>query len=529
MPVRQLEMPPPGLGIPLRDVLGLEVFKRTRAEVVYGEDQLDRPVRWVHTSELAEVAPLLKGGELLLTTGLGLANGGPAAQTTYIDELADHGLTALALELGWTFKTLPEALFLAAKRRDLPLIALHEIVPFVEITEEVQMRLVHRQIDQLRVDLDLQRLLHEVLLRQEGLSGIVLSLSQLLGCPAILETAAGQTVAAAGVTLGSHPKPLKADSRARVASVEVLGETWGYLYLVKPATEKRHLVASALEHGSTAVALSLLLDRQTLPPRARLRCDFLDDLLAGRFRSKGDLIVRAGLLGFRIAPGQRLVAFALGGYRPEDEQIALYSAETAAAEAGIEITAAIEGTIYGVLAASVGVDGLALATHLLRRIDEIMYRRGALRNARLAVGSISGDIELLSRSLRDAQATLDLATELGTVERCVTARGMAADRLCARLVDDPELLSIIEEELGPLRRYDAEHHTELLKTLRTVLLSGSSKTAAAHSLHVRRQSLYGRIAKIEQLLEGDLNDPERRVSLILALKAHDLLERRMRA
>ena len=96
---------------------------------------------------------------------------------------------------------------------------------------------------------------------------------------------------------------------------------------------------------------------------------------------------------------------------------------------------------------------------------------------------------------------------------------MAADRFCAKLVDDAEILSIIGEELGPLQRYDAEHHTELLKTLRTMLVYGSSKTAAARSLHVRRQSLYQRIAKIEQLMEGDLSDPERRVSLIFALKA----------
>ena len=36
------------------------------------EAALDRPVSWVHVSELVDPTPFLAGGELLLTTGLAL-------------------------------------------------------------------------------------------------------------------------------------------------------------------------------------------------------------------------------------------------------------------------------------------------------------------------------------------------------------------------------------------------------------------------------------------------------------------------
>ncbi|MEX0743382.1 MAG: PucR family transcriptional regulator ligand-binding domain-containing protein, partial [Actinomycetota bacterium] len=38
---------------------------------VAGEESANRPIRWVHISELEDPTPWLKGGELLLTTGTG--------------------------------------------------------------------------------------------------------------------------------------------------------------------------------------------------------------------------------------------------------------------------------------------------------------------------------------------------------------------------------------------------------------------------------------------------------------------------
>ncbi len=41
------------------------------------------PVRWVHPSELADIAPLLRGGDLVLTTGIALPED-DAALTSYV-------------------------------------------------------------------------------------------------------------------------------------------------------------------------------------------------------------------------------------------------------------------------------------------------------------------------------------------------------------------------------------------------------------------------------------------------------------
>jgi len=88
------------VSLTLGEVLELASVRRARPEVLHGHHLLHRPVRWVHTSELAEAAFLLKGGELLLTTGQGLFGRGAVGETAFVEALAASGVTALALELG---------------------------------------------------------------------------------------------------------------------------------------------------------------------------------------------------------------------------------------------------------------------------------------------------------------------------------------------------------------------------------------------------------------------------------------------
>ncbi|MGO4759557.1 PucR family transcriptional regulator ligand-binding domain-containing protein, partial [Streptomyces sp. 2MCAF27] len=59
----------------IQEVLALPVMAAGRPRVIGGRDHLDRPVRWVHISDLTDLTDLLEGGELVLTTGLPLSGG----------------------------------------------------------------------------------------------------------------------------------------------------------------------------------------------------------------------------------------------------------------------------------------------------------------------------------------------------------------------------------------------------------------------------------------------------------------------
>ena len=125
------------MSLTVSDLLAMPVLAAARPEVVAGSALASRPIRWVHTSEIYDIAPLLKGGEVLFTTGLGLVASSPKAQGDYVRALAAKGVAALVMELGRTFTAPPGSMVEAARETGLPLVVLHGVVPFIEVTEQV--------------------------------------------------------------------------------------------------------------------------------------------------------------------------------------------------------------------------------------------------------------------------------------------------------------------------------------------------------------------------------------------------------
>ena len=70
-------------------------------EVVAGHEGLGRPVRWVHTTELPDIAELLREGDLVLTTGIALpsAEAGLVEFATSLVESGEFGLPGAGVGL----------------------------------------------------------------------------------------------------------------------------------------------------------------------------------------------------------------------------------------------------------------------------------------------------------------------------------------------------------------------------------------------------------------------------------------------
>ncbi|WP_042403791.1 PucR family transcriptional regulator [Streptacidiphilus carbonis] len=135
----------------LREILSFDVLGDAAPEILCGGKGLDRPVRWVHSSEIYEIGPLLSGGELLLTTGLGLAGADAGARRHYVRELAERGVAGIAVELGRTLTEMPYELVDESRRRGLPLVALRAVVPFIRIAEAANTAIVTQSLTDRRL------------------------------------------------------------------------------------------------------------------------------------------------------------------------------------------------------------------------------------------------------------------------------------------------------------------------------------------------------------------------------------------
>jgi purine catabolism regulator len=116
--------------------------------LVSGEESARAHVRWVHSTELTDPTPWLKGGELLLTMGIQLDS--PRMQRELIDRLADHEIVGLGFGTGFTHKKLPAALVTAARKREFPLFEVPYELPFIAITERAFAQLVNERYEMLQ-------------------------------------------------------------------------------------------------------------------------------------------------------------------------------------------------------------------------------------------------------------------------------------------------------------------------------------------------------------------------------------------
>ena len=190
---------------------------RGQPQVMAAADRLDNPVRWVHVIEFPDAARLLRGGELVLTTGIALPDEGPLLEA-YVAGLAGVGASALAVELGRKYTGgLPAGFVAAAEARPLPLIVFQREVPFIEITEAVHAQIINDQLDQLRGSARLHEVFTDLAVAGAGPGEILRQASELAGRPLILEDLSHHVLACEPA--GADPAQLLAGFEARSRAV----------------------------------------------------------------------------------------------------------------------------------------------------------------------------------------------------------------------------------------------------------------------------------------------------------------------
>lgn len=531
-------------GITVQRALELPGLRGGLPEVVTGADQLRRTVRWVHAGEVPNIASLLKGGELLLTTGLGLG-ARPAEQRAFVRELAERGIAALVVELGPRFARLPAALVDTARAAGLPLVQLHREVPFVTVTEEVHTEIVNGHYALLRRAEEVHRRCTDALLSGGGVPQVLAILAEFSGNPVFLETAEGRLLYAAGagsacadplqVWEGLRGRPEdRAEPPAGAVLVEVPGGGPGAgavrarlaLLAVESALLPVHRIAAERAAGSLAVVL--MQARQEEELAARGRGDFLTDLAEGRI-SPDDAPAQARVLGFKPGASPLLPMImripdglpAGGGWavlaRAVSEEL------TAVGVPVLLGVRPVEGRVPLLLGLRTEAERGTVADRVAAALRAGVERAGMRRAGAqppVVVAGVAGGWAAAASGLRHAAETATAAQ--GLPDRAwYDARRLDIDLLLWRLHqhDGTALAAFVDRAIGPLRAHDRRSKPPLLPTLQTYLAHAGRKAETARELHLNRQTLYNRLARIGELLGTDLDDPQTVLALSLALRA----------
>ncbi|WP_158852107.1 PucR family transcriptional regulator [Saccharothrix deserti] len=521
------------------DVLALPVLAAGLPTVVTGESELDRPVRWVHITELTDPASFLKGGELVLTTGMPLPTD-PSLVRRYVDELADVGASALVIELVRRFHRPPDALVRACRTRGLPLVSLAKDVNFVEITQVVHALILGNHAEAMRRTQQIHDAFTALTLRGAGPEDVMRAAAEMSGHTVVLENLAHQAVicepagrtvedALTGWERRSRAVPPGDDTDVRgpegwlVTPVEYRGERWGRVAmlptLVPPAPGKPTRAARAfgpedvtvLERTAMTLTIARLIHATTWERRAHR--NLLQDIAEQRHRSPDEARVRAAALGLPTKDGRFLAVLV-----------------DTSAELETSLADALEPTFGPVLVGelSPGRVGVLLSPRPAQpwRPAVEQLSRTALDvdpSAVISVGSEVADLAHAARSFREAARVAEAVLPDSPGKPFHELSDIGLRQLLYTLREDVRVQDYVERQIGRLVEHDTRHHTDLLPTLRHYLDAAGNKTTAARRGDLSRQTLYQRLRAIERLLDCDLESGERRTELHVALMALGVL------
>jgi DNA-binding PucR family transcriptional regulator len=507
--------------VQLRNLLDLEDL---HLSLLTGAEHLDRPIRWVVTTDMPDPSRYLAGDELVLT---GLVWRRSAADSEpFVAALAASGVSALAAgdaALG----AVPDDLVEACRRYRVPLFEVPIDVAFATVTEAVVRRLSAQRAGDLATVLDRhRRLLSAGSEAGGGLDAVLDLVSRDLGLACWVLSPTGRRVAGPaslppGLELRLAREFLHADRLPAVVTPD--GDRVFSVLPVRPgqahritdwcvvvesdarswATERRHLVEE----------LVALVGAEREELARRLRNPLASELVE---------LVMAGAETAAFLPQLRAC-----GLDPDGPHLVIVAAapDGVAAEALDELLRPVAPRVVvgpaGAGAAGlvpVGDGGRGDAVERIRTaVHALEPGLGALR---LHVG-VSG-VAAGARGLRGAAEEARYACQLAAL-RPGRAAVVGDDELSSHLlllagVPDDLRRTFRERVLGPVDDYDRQHRSDLVPTLRAFLDGNCSWTRCAELLHVHVNTLRYRIERIEQLTGRDLSTLPDRVDLFLALR-----------
>lgn len=508
--------------VPVRWVLDqadLRIRLRGGASGVGGEISL------VLTTELADPAKWLSGGELVLTTGISLPPGSDDRRR-YLQRLHESGVAGVGFGVGLTFDQIPQELLSAAEELGLPLLEIPLRTPFAAVVQRVSSRIAALQYDAvLRASRAQPRITRAVV--SGGPQEVAAELGRALRASVVVLDPSGTVIA-------SHPRNLNVTTVNLVRDAVEPGAASAVAVLAEGVTVAQQSIrVGGRSHGVLGV-----VSETALSPVDQVLLGHANSLLALDFEKP-----------VRLKEAQlRLNEQALG---------LILTGESNLEPAWAQLSQAADhrGRIRAlVVQADSDPQTEADTAHLLRRVSATIMDQldqaghpvfvhcadkwltvllpGAEADeiAAALVGGIDGSLRRTIRMglsgmlpLAKLAEAVDNARLAASVAECgrppLEFSAMAGSALLSFGESRDVLVALGGAVLTPVLDHDAEFGTGLLTSLRAYLEANGHWESAAAAVGVHRHTMRKRIETAEALLGVDLAIARVRAELLLAILA----------
>ena len=446
----------------------------------------------------------------------------------------------------------------AAEHLALPLFVLPAGTNVAEAEQGALRVIVEHQAALYRRAQDAYRQLTELAIGGRGLAAIVERLAHLAGKPAAMEDAAGVLRVYSLPRDGWLPRleasallsENTADLQVWLRTVSVSASDPPVAQLALPGGVLARLVAPiagregvvgflsllgeprrftevdrlAVARGAAACAIENLRQQAALDAQDQLQIGVAEELLLSNGTNLAAVRERALRLGYDLSSPYAALVFRLPGARGADPAELVRAAERELARR--QVRALLRP----------GEAGLAVLYPLAEAIPEPALKKLAdgLRAAlatrlgqpalSVGVGRLHAGVEGLRLAYQEAEQALSLGLLVLGGGRTIYFGDLGLYRLLFNVGEKDELAAFHAELLGKLLDYDLRNGADLVNTLAAYFAARNSPTEAAERMHVHRNTFLYRLHRIREITGLDLDDPETRLALHLALRIGETLQ-----
>ncbi|HMC04909.1 MAG TPA: helix-turn-helix domain-containing protein [Actinomycetota bacterium] len=448
----------------------------------------------------------------------------------------------------------PIGVFHAINRRgggfdqaDLDLLTLVAPLMAASVQSAQMFRELREKSRQLERAVFLQAELSRTALDAPGMEPLAERLADLIARPVMVLDSALRPIASARWPEGHAPSQSwlrrtrlterDPDDQPVVTPIAVGTHFGGYLAVLPAGASLDVLDTRAIEHAAGIFALEMLREQSAYEVESRLKGDVLQDLFTCSYRDEEEAAGLLRRLGYTL-PGAYRVARVEAAAAPGDRegrparwqeemqgpQSRLYSAlnEVCAKVLGVAAVAPWRSGFLLLLPAYNPEGDFQVAQELFEHFRSVGDQvRPGLRLS-LCLGSAVAAVGALGQSLEEAERALAVARTLEIVDRPLAFEHLGVYRVLLGPNNARDRRDFVDEALGSVVRYDMEHGTDLVDTLRAWVAADYNVGEAASRMYVHANTLKYRLKRVRALLGGDPSRGDLRLQVELALKMLDL-------
>src|SRR5882762_2589435 len=541
------------------------------AKLVAGADGLDHPVEWVRLMETPEVQP--RAGDLMFTSGFPIKDD-MAAQIRLVGRIADSGGAGLVVRPLPYLRKLPPEMLSEADRLNVPLFTIAADVQFIDLMAPLLERIINAEHWRLKRSLEIHKRFTELVLDGKGVTEICRTLADLLESSVVIEDASFHLLAHAGSSADPHRKetilrqgtpqrvlfdpqiqrmlreveanraPVKVPpfphvgmSRERlIAPILAGGQVLGYISVLDHPPHNEELAFMAIEQAALVLALAVAKERELSEVEGRVRGEFLEDLLHGTYGDESAAQRRARHLGYPLQGSHIVMLVDIDDFRGFNRarQISEDAIQSLKRDFLRRVTAVVRTSYARALVQGRSDQVVALlplgteaGDHQIRvHALGVQIQQGIADwkpGFTVSVG-FSGPAEApagMAGSLREVTSVMESLARFKRWSQVVAVPELGLTGLLAAVTDE-RLVDYSRRHPGPLIEHDTARKGNLVATLRAYLETGEQQQAAQR-LRVHPNTLRYRLDRIREISGVDLEDPETRLNLAVALRVQALL------